>query len=373
MKEYWLTFLNDAGLDDKASEDYANAFIENEMSPDMIRELCHGLLLMLGVKKVGHRLKILHLKDIIKEAGGMGRHPTPLHHAGHTPKKRGRTVSVPSSGKRERREKENAKETPTSVTSKEENDPAREEPHHGEKEHHDPLQFSEGEDTDTVPPSPQRADAAEARSGEDTPRKRKKKHRRHSDEREDAEQEDPEKKPRANSTPGSLVILKHNSLPELLGSCSPAPMSSSAPAESPKRKIKMGMVAMKSSPSIMLPTKTERDALDKSQRRKGKDDTDADNEERHQKLVQRAQSEFHPYIEIDGAPPVIGDNLADDVVNTKDTVPYGSRLWTDSTIPSALGEKIGNGQSTLRFYDQMSEGIEFTFPEEKASFFSPTT
>lgn len=49
MKEYWLRFLNDAGIEEALCEEYANSFVENEMGPDLMRELTHGVLIMLGI------------------------------------------------------------------------------------------------------------------------------------------------------------------------------------------------------------------------------------------------------------------------------------------------------------------------------------
>jgi hypothetical protein len=56
---FWEKFLTDAGLDADSVKSYSDAFMENEVEPSQVKQLSLEFLSMLGVKKVGHQMKIM--------------------------------------------------------------------------------------------------------------------------------------------------------------------------------------------------------------------------------------------------------------------------------------------------------------------------
>ena len=60
-KEEWIELLSSNGIPDDKSEEYANAFITNELCSEDIAELGRDGLKEIGISVLGHSMKILRL------------------------------------------------------------------------------------------------------------------------------------------------------------------------------------------------------------------------------------------------------------------------------------------------------------------------
>eukprot|EP01088_Endostelium_zonatum_P019981 TRINITY_DN7150_c0_g1_i1.p1 TRINITY_DN7150_c0_g1~~TRINITY_DN7150_c0_g1_i1.p1 ORF type:complete len:851 (-),score=273.90 TRINITY_DN7150_c0_g1_i1:53-2605(-) len=61
--EKWVTLFKNAGIPQQESATYGGTFTENEVEEGQLSQFDHGILISMGVNKVGHRLKILSLSS----------------------------------------------------------------------------------------------------------------------------------------------------------------------------------------------------------------------------------------------------------------------------------------------------------------------
>jgi len=65
MEEFWCAFFATIEISIEDSSRLVYSFLQNEITEDLLGDLDHGVLIMLGVCKVGHRIKIIKLANAL--------------------------------------------------------------------------------------------------------------------------------------------------------------------------------------------------------------------------------------------------------------------------------------------------------------------